>query len=390
MDKKAFMQLLACTVGDQTDAGVTGVRIVGCESSNDAALEKVEILGDSAILGPEEPFTHVGWQTEDGKYLLNVRVHGKCWLDGRELARLMQSADSECYGGEYDDGHFLYLVKNGAKLPVTSERDMVFLDDIYSLSANVIFTEDRGSSNVTAGLAIMHQDGSTIHLKSASGAAGEQTLVGSSVIGKRPAALVNTYGLAEFELPISYDGTVMTLSGEECDEGYIGYTSTLLLDEPLRGMYSVYGDSIYCDSLDALSGELVRNVFEIKVRPEDLTKTFYGVCECFSIPIPQVPLNDTCISNVMTRVYDAHELFGYYVYCVSPTLDRIYISFGEDNDIESAKETVRSLDISFIMPLATPIHECIESRLENSQPAGQVYVEVCTPADAQVKVLCKK
>lgn len=386
MYKRMLMHTI-CNGSDDANT-ITGTSPLNFTTGSDHPIEGLIIYGDTCTYDENE-LHYVGESDEAGGCVLNIRVHSTNWMDGREMVRQMVLANSPCYGGEYDSEHFIYICKSDGTYPVTSAKYMRPGNDVFTLSAQVLVLEDRGETAFSSGIHFDHYTYSGSPAKVSSGTVGEQTLSGKSLSMGRTMGLVHKPVAEEFNLPIKYDSVKLLKTGTSTDDGYIGYTSSIEIGEPLRKIPCSYRDDI-CDELDAVNGTLTRRVYEMKIdESTTIGESEYSGSPCFYIQLPFTVRS--CVAYCIRLVcYEnsSEMLGGYASMFVAPTRNQIYFRVDDETTLEEAKEML--MGESILLPLGSEVTTTIDTTLDNLQPAGEVWVEVCSRANPELTLKYKK
>ncbi len=389
MNKRAFFRAVA-SLPDQQEylsGDADGVSVSEYTSDMENSLLSFRIGGNFGDTDNGFGGKGVGTLSPDGKVRLSVRVHGENWCGAEELIRLMKKNNCPCYGGEYDDEHFIYICRADKEHLIAGKEDMRLKNAIYTLSFTGLITEDMGDGAVVPGIHFLYVGNVASAISSATGAVGEQSFTGKNKVGNIPHGFIHKPVEAEFQLPIRYD-SVRLYTGSTDPGEYVGTACEFVLDDYLYAMSSENGEEI--DVLDAVTGTVKRVVksFTIDEKTE-ISNAIYEGYPCMSIPLPEIArVASIYCERLMNRISAEDLLYDEVTgYIVPPSRDRIYFRLSENS--RDPDEALLELCGAVIL---YPIEEQtiqLETALDVRTPAGKVIIEVADNLECSIDATYK-
>lgn len=326
----------------------------------------------------------VGYK-KSGGYALNIRIHGENYMDGRELARIMQELGSPCYGGEYDAEHFLYLAESSGASPLVDSNHANLRSGIFTLEAEAILLESVGVGEVATGIHFMHTSGARSAVTMSSGEPGEVTLSGSSISGGAVTGISHYATATPFRMALRYD-TMKLYRTTRPTEGYRGTTIRVQMQEPLYHAYTKTGGLI-SDSLEVMSGVIQRRIKCQRLGELEIRSAVYEGIPCLMAELPiRASEGAAVLSGSFSYTEDISDLASPGQIFLSPGGDAIYFS------PEAEYSTPEAAKAHFLDTGANIAYPRRESLLEKCgaadyrAPRGKSIIEVCSNLSATIEI----
>lgn len=346
-----------------------------------AVLKSVKIYG-----APEDIYEQedggLGYTADDGSTHLTVRVHGKNFMDGYELARLMKQCGSPAYGGEYDDEHFIYLT-SAEECQMVSVNNLFIPPKIHTFAASFLLDEDiRNGGKLTPGIYFELHGRQAMPAVAATSGVGEVEASMNTPFGYLFKGISHKPLGINKALPIRYDSVCLTLGTKASYEPYDGESVDFNIGTPLYSNF--YGD--LCDELDCVSGILTRNIIAINIDESVvLTEVNYEGYPCLSMPLPErAGAFDASMDEFgWASSIDDFE-FGDWLIFIGPDMEHLYIYFMDGLSPEEAKSIIvgRRLTYTRAVPEVIDLGQKIQAKLGG----GLRYVEVCSMQRPTVEI----
>ncbi len=352
-----------------------------------AVLKSVKIYGalEGIYEGPEGG---VGYTADDGSTHITVRVHGKNFMDGYELVRLMKQCGSPAYGGEYDDEHFLYLTS--AEACQMASPDNIFIPPkIHTFTASLLLDEDiKNGGKLTPGIYFELHGRSAMAASAATSGVGEVEVTLATPFGYLFKGITHKPLGINKALPVRYDSVSLTLGTKASYEPYDGESVDFNIGTPLYCDY--YGE--LCDELDCVSGILTRNIIAVVIDESVvLTEVDYEGYPCLSMPLPvRAGAFDASMDEFGWASSTEDFEFGDWLIFIGPDMEHLYIYFMDGLSPEEAKSIIvgRKLTYTRAVPEVIELGQKIKPKLGG----GLRYVEVCSMLrpTVEIKYLAKE
>lgn len=374
---KRFLRTMGKTGASEVKASVRETCVVEINSQIEGCIKSAIVEGcisdddDNVILG-------AGEETDSGA-VLRVRMHGECWLDGYELVRIMKELGCACYGGEYDDDHFIISPYLG-ECDITSPYHLRTRGKIYHFYAKTLVTNDLGEAERASGIYFKHSESYSLSIPLACGSIGIQELSGKS-------SYMQLLGLCakpvedNFDLIIPYDSVTMTEGTSSSVIPYDGYTICFPMKRPL---YKMNNESA-CDSLDLLSGIVTREIGIFEFDEDTVINAGeYEGYACYYVTLPESASGGSRIySNFFFASTSIEEDKAMVI---SADGRKAFFNIQDADSTESAGAMLAEKKNSFLYKLATSYTEATGVKLKNTERAGVHYLEACTSGTPNISV----
>lgn len=319
---------------------------------------------------------------DDGRARIAVRVHGECFLDGYELARVLKEKNLPNYAGEYDSEHFLYRV---------TKNDTELLGDLdfspgplgFKFTVDALVPEDK--ANITNfGMHLKSNYGSKHLASRKTTGAGEATFTTYTQKGTLVKRLNQAAGTEEYEIPIRYDSLKLYTGTTVPSAAYQGFTKVFDIGKPLMSVHTGEEGDIF-DEADLVAGTVTRRVGTFIVD----SSTQINEAEYYSIGTFAIPLPSDIKSNNMEceflsyvgNVYDMPDMYD--CFCVPEGEGYLYVYFNEEvTSVADARELLLGVEFYYEKVETTEIIDKFESEI----PEGFVAIESCNNREGWIEV----
>ena len=352
--------------------------VVEINSQIEGCIKNAIVEGCCNTLDNNNIILGAGEQTDSGT-VLRMRMHGESWLDGYELVRIMKELGCTCYGGEYDDDHFIISPYLG-ECDITSPYHLRTRSRIYHFYAKTLVTNDLGESERAPGIDFKHNKSLSISIPLACGSIGTQELSGKSYY-------TQLWGLHakpvqdNFDLIIPYDSVTMVEGSYSSVIPYDGYTICFPLNRPL---YKMNNESA-CDSLDVLSGIVTREVGIFEFDEDTVINAGeYEGYACYYVTLPERASGGSRIhSNFFLSNTTIEENKAMVI---SADGCKAFFNIQDADSVESAGTMLAEKKYNFLYELATSYTEATGVKLKNTERTGLHYLEACTSGTPYILV----
>lgn len=322
----------------------------------------------------------VGVVGEDGKVRIGARVHGECFLDGYEFARVLKEKGSPCYGGEYDSEHFIYRVPD-TQVELFSDLDFSPGAISFNLTFDAIVPEDK-SDITTLEMYLVSDSLPKYAAKRKTTGAGVSTFINAFPKSITLKKIIQAATDDPFDLPIKYSSFKL-YSGSTVPGEYQGFTQLFDIGTPL---YSAYlGYRYVYDEAELVNGRITRRIALFRIDADtEINRCDYSGFRVYAIPLPSDISEPYMDSDYYTQCYDVYEAAeGWKTFFIPDGDGKMYVYFDEEiSTDEEAKETL--IGQVFYYPVKEWIQEI--DKLKSEIKSGYVSIEACTNTVSRLEV----
>lgn len=356
--------------------------VVTYNSTKKNNLLSLKIYGDYNYDSTYTKRVGAGVIGDDGHARIAVRVHGECYLDGYELARVLKEKNLPNYAGEYDSEHFLYRVtKNTTKLL----GDLDFSPGIlgFNFRLNALVPEDKADIT-NFGLHFESSYGSKHIASRGTTGAGDATFTTYTQRGTLVKSLIQAAATEEYEIPIRYDSLKLYTGSAVPASNYHGFTQVFDIGKPLMSVHIGKNEDIY-DEADLINGTVTRRVgvFIIDSNTEINVATYYSI-GTFAIPLPSDIKSNNMECEFLSHVgiiYEMPEVCD--CFSVPKGDGYLYVYLNEDvTTVADVRRLLLGVEFYYEKIEETEIIEKFEGEI----PEGVVVIESCNNTKAMMEV----
>lgn len=371
--------------GGATEYYAYGEGSVKLSTSGEAELTSLRVYGADMDYSCYDVGTGAerGLGYDDGdKVKLDLRVHGRCVIDGYEFARLMREGGSPAYGGEYGEDYFIYHGSATEDYPVISSDRLMIGSTIHRLEFIALLEEDYASGGrLTPGLHIASTAFSPNAVYAIGTGVGEFSFSGTSRSATQFAGLIHKAAPIALDLPIRYDSLKLYSTADSPVGDYVGRHISVELSRPLLAI----GEE--SDTLEAISGRVTRAIGEALIEDTgDISACYYYGYPCFKLPLPEGAVADQMGIEGYAWCYSGEEFeFFDHAFAVDEATGSIYVYIDEETtEPEDAIAELVGRRMKFI--LKEPYEEMVEAAGNVELTDDVSYVYVCSEKSPTLEV----
>ena len=373
--------------GGATSLTATDFGVVGFEGGvGGADILSIKVRGKTNY---EAPYG-VGYSTASGTQL-NLRIHGECFMDGKELVRLMKKSSTPVYGGDEGSTHFLYLSKSDKDYEVVPSDYALIGKNPISAEMTVTLSEDiNGGGSLVPGLNFKSVSGSTIAISSSTSGIGDVKLTAKTSAFHTCAELIHKRSSKEMTLPVRYNSVKISALGSSASK-YVGQNVSFNIGRPL---YGFYGDDFeFSDELECVTGCLTRRVGCRPITEDDtFTEVTYNDYVCYRLDLGERVGSEHLSINGFTSLADPSELnLANEAVFVAPDRRGVYFyTNAEENRLEIIKDFAIGKNLLYVLENEEVTY--ISSPIIPYTGEKKIYVEACSATfpEIEVKYLAKE
>ncbi len=364
---------VAITLCEKTDEGC-----ISYTSPHSSSLCSVRIFG-----GMTDEVTIDGGVgiIRGDECVIKLRIHGETYLDGYEFERILKERNSPCYGGQYDDEHFIYVAKANNGYTLLDRTDMYMPNGNLSVVGDALLFAPITSGSKATGMQIKAINGN--RAISFLGTEGAVEFQGNNGNASYNYALIHRPLASEFSYAIRYDTMRILQNGNMTSEPYSGYIKEVTISSPLYKMSSSFYGELY-DEYDVLSGVIKRRVQCYEIKEEDIESAYYMDYPVYMVKLPSMAKTDFGVIN--GALYESE----YFLESPGSMLldmdgETLYLNLADDCASESEVMDYLSGYELFMYALYEEMIENVEIP-ELSTEAGTVAIEVCSTTPAPINI----
>ena len=312
---------------------------------------------------------------DSGEYVLNIRIHGDCVLDGDELVKILEETDAPVYGGEREDGCFIYSASATEESAVISTDHMMLGTGVHTMKMTALVTEQIAEGEaLIPGLHFKYNRTKTSAIAKDPGNIGECELMGTKPSAAKYNGIYHIPTGNAMELPIITESVGLYVGNAVLDEGYNGITVKQKLGKPLMAI----PEGEIADEVECISGVLTRRIGCMSITEDTvITSGSYEGFACYFIDLESP--TDGYIVKLDPFSYEESTEYFYdnnYTMVMDPSGTRLILNGSQEGyTIDQLKSDIVGKKV--IYTLKNPIIETVEPSISGDElSAGRHIIEV--------------